>query len=112
MIKNFNSDVRNKKKWVNGRYYCGDGNYSVSDIDKLKSRMRLSGTNWGNTFFPAGNFKFFNYDSNKKYDLCGMFQYPLVDKVYEHDMCQTDYYNHCRKPVYDFINKTKYHRLG
>ena len=47
------------------------------DIDDLKPKMKLSGTNWGNTLFPKGNFQFMNYDKNKKYDLCGMFQYPL-----------------------------------
>ena len=97
-----------KKGWVNGRMYWGRGDYKVSDINTLKPKMKLSGTNWGNTFFPNGQFQFYNYDSNKKYDLCGMFQYPLKKEVYEHGLCQTPYYNKGRKPVYDLINNLKY----
>ena len=96
-----------KQGWVNGRMYWGEGNYSVQDIDNLKPKMKLSGTNWGNTMFPTGNFKFFEYDKNKYYDLCGMFQYPLKEEVIEHDISQTPYYNKCRKPVYDLINSSK-----
>ena len=96
-----------KQGWVNGRMYWGKGNYSVKDIDDLKPRMKLSGTNWGNTMFPAGKFEFFNYDKNKKYDLCGMFQYPLKETVLEHGISQTPHYNKCRKPVYDLINSSK-----
>lgn len=97
-----------KKGWVNGRMYWGEGDYSVPDIDDYKDKMKLSGTNWGNTLFPNGNFNFHNYNSNKKYDLCGMFQYPQKEKVYEHKLCQTPHYNKCRKPVYDLINSNKY----
>ena len=97
-----------KQGWVNGRMYWGKGNYSVKDIDDLKPRMKLSGTNWGNTMFPTGNFKFFDYNKNKYYDLCGMFQYPLKEEVIEHDISQTPHYNKCRKPVYDLINSSKH----
>ena len=102
-----NFDLYNKG-WVNGRIYWGEGEYKVPDIDQLKPKMKLSGTNWGNTFFPDGKFRFFNYNSNKKYDLCGMFQYPLMKNVYEHKLCQTPYYNKNRKPIYDLINNPKY----
>lgn len=97
-----------KKGWLNGRLYWGEGEYSVKDIDDLKPKMKLSGTNWGNTMFPSGQFEFFNYDKNKKYDLCGMFQYPLKEEVLEHNISQTPHYNKCRKPVYDLINSTKH----
>jgi hypothetical protein len=97
-----------KKGWANGRMYWGKGDYKVSDIDQLSPKMKLSGTNWGNTFFPDGQFKFFKYNNNKKYDLCGMFQYPLKEQVYEHEFCQTPHYNKSRKPVYDLINNPKY----
>lgn len=99
-----------KKGWANGRMYWGEGDYSVPDIDEMKHKMKLTGTNWGNTFFPQGNFngKFLDYNKDKKYDLCGMFQFPLIEQVYEHELCQTPYYNKCRKPVYDFINSTKH----
>ena len=91
-----------KKGWINGRMYWGEGEYKVPDINKLKPKMKLSGTNWGNTFFPDGKFKFFNYNSNKKYDLCGMFQYPLMKNVYEHKLCQTPYYGK-RIPEQEYI---------
>ncbi len=97
-----------KKGWVNGRMYWGDGDYSVPDIDKLKRKMKLSGCNWGNTLNPNGRFPMLAYTDNKKYDVCGMFQYPLKEKIYEHNTLQTPHYNKCRKPVYDFINTTKY----
>tara|TARA_R100001015_G_C4616410_1_gene172558 strand:+ start:521 stop:1552 length:1032 start_codon:yes stop_codon:yes gene_type:complete len=92
--------------WANGRLYWGEGDYSVPDIDELKPKMKLSGCNWGNTLNPTGKFNFFEYNSNKKYDVCGMFQYPLKTDVFEHGLLQTTYYNNCRKPVYDFINTT------
>ena len=97
-----------KKAWANGRNYWGPGEYCVPDIDTLKPRMKLSGTNWGNTMYPTGQFQFYNYTSDKKYDLCGMFQYPLKEEVYEHNVCQTPYYNNSRKAVYDLINNPEY----
>jgi len=97
-----------KKGWVNGRMYWGDGDYAVPDIDKLKSGMRLSGCNWGNTLNPTGKFNFLQYGPAKKYDVCGMFQYPLTEEVFEHDLLQTPHYNKCRKAVYDFINTTNH----
>ena len=51
-----------KQGWANGRMYWGEGNYSVPNIDDYKDKMKLSGTNWGNTFFPNGNFNFHNYN--------------------------------------------------
>ena len=97
-----------KKAWVNGRMYWGEGNYSVPNIDDYKHKMKLSGTNWGNTLFPNGQFVFHNYDQNKKYEICGMFQYPLSEDSFEHGISQTPHYNKCRKPVYDLIEANKY----
>ena len=97
-----------KQGWANGRMYWGKGDYSVPNIDEYKDKMKLSGTNWGNTLFPNGVLNFHNYDVNKKYDICGMFQYPLLEEVFEHELCQTPYYNKCRKPVYDLIQLDKY----
>ncbi len=98
-----------KKGWANGRIYWGEGDYSVPDIDELKPKMELSGFNWGNTIFPKGDFKFLKREEvQKKYDVCGMFQYPLKEEVLEHNLSQTPYYNKCRKPVYDLIQKTKH----
>jgi hypothetical protein len=37
-----------------------------------------------------------------------MFQYPLKEMVYEHDICQTPYYNNSREPVFNLINKSTY----
>ena len=97
-----------KQGWVNGRMYWGKGDYSVPNIDDYKHKMKLSGTNWGNTMFPTGQFSFYEYNSNKKYDLCGMFQYPMLEESLEHGISQTSHYNKCRKPVYNLIESGKY----
>ena len=41
-----------KKGWANGRAYWGKGDYSVSDIDDLKPKMKLTGCNWLHTIQP------------------------------------------------------------
>ena len=79
-----------KEKWVNGRIYWGKGNYCVQDIDKLKQKMKLTGCNWISTINP----KWYDYDiNNKKFDVSCMFSYPTKEPVYEHEVCQTDYYD-------------------
>ena len=40
---------------------------------------------------------------NKPYDLSCMFSYPTKDPVYEHDLCQTDYYDPHRKNLMDTL---------
>ena len=82
-----------KQGWANGRYYWGKGEYSVPDIDKLKPRMKLTGCNWLHTVQP----NWLDYSQEKSYDLSCMFGYPTKEPVYEHDVCQTDYYDPHRK---------------
>jgi len=89
-----------KKGWANGRMYWGKGDYSVPDIDELKPKMKLTGCNWLNTVTPKW------YDvrtEHKKYDISCMFGYPTKEKVYEHDLCQTDYYDPHRKNLLDTL---------
>ena len=82
-----------KKGWANGRMYWGEGEYSVPDIDDLKPRMKLTGCNWLHTFQP----KWMDFTQEKPYDVSCMFGYPTKEKVYEHDVCHTNYYDPHRK---------------
>ena len=88
-----------KQKWANGRYYWGSGDYSVPDIDKLKSRMKLTGCNWLHTLTP----NWLDYNVEKTYDISCMFGYPTKELVYEHDLCQTDYYDLHRKELIETL---------
>jgi|TARA_R110000851_G_scaffold104219_1_gene221740 hypothetical protein len=88
-----------KQGWANGRYYWGEGEYSVSDIDELKPRMKLSGCNWLHTVQP----NWLDYSQEKSYDVSCMFGYPTKEPVYEHDVCQTDYYDPHRKNLMDVL---------
>jgi len=88
-----------KQGWANGRYYWGRGDYSVPDIDDLKPKMKLSGCNWLHTIQP----NWLDYNQDKPYDLSCMFSYPTKEPVYEHDLCQTDYYDPHRKNLMDTL---------
>tara|TARA_Y100000996_G_scaffold399378_1_gene368361 strand:+ start:540 stop:1583 length:1044 start_codon:yes stop_codon:yes gene_type:complete len=94
-----------KKGWANGRMYWGEGDYSVPDIDKLKDRMKLTGCNWLSTLQP----QWLDYSKiEKPYDISCMFGYPTKESVYEHDVCQTDYYDKHRKELLEILNNTDY----
>ena len=88
-----------KKGLANGRYYWGEGDYSVPDIDKLKSRMRLTGCNWLHTLQP----RWMDFTKEKPYDVSCMFGYPTPEPVYEHDLCQTIYYDKHRKELMETL---------
>mgnify|MGYP003135083670 FL=1 len=93
-----------KKGWANGRMYWGKGDYSVPDIDELKPKMKLTGCNWLHTFQP----QWMDFTQEKPYDVSCMFGYPTKEKVYEHDLCQTDYYDPHRKTLLETLgNKYK-----
>ncbi len=93
-----------KKGWANGRMYWGKGDYLVSDIDDLKPKMKLTGCNWLHTFQP----KWMDFTQEKNYDVSCMFGYPTKEKVYEHNVCQTDYYDPHRKSLLETLgNKYK-----
>jgi|TARA_Y100000034_G_scaffold117233_1_gene156448 hypothetical protein len=89
-----------KKGWANGRYYWGKGEYYVPDIDKLKSRMKLTGCNWLHTITP----NWLDYSKEKTYDISCMFGYPTKEPVFEHDLCQTDYYDPHRKKLMETLD--------
>jgi hypothetical protein len=89
-----------KKGWVNGRMYWGEGEYSVPDIDELKPKMKLSGCNWLHTIQP----QWMDFTQEKKYDVSCMFGYPTKEKVYEHDVCQTNCYDPHRKTLLDTLS--------
>ena len=88
-----------KQGWANGRYYWGKGDYSVPDIDELKPKMKLSGCNWLHTVQP----NWMEYNQEKHFDISCMFGYPTKEPVYEHDLCQTDYYDPHRKNLLDTL---------
>jgi hypothetical protein len=88
-----------KQGWANGRYYWGKGDYSVPDIDDLKPKMKLSGCNWLHTIQP----NWMEYNQEKNFDVSCMFGYPTKEPVYEHDVCQTDYYDPHRKQLMDTL---------
>ena len=96
-----------KKGWANGRIYWGGGEYSVPDIDESKPKMKLSGCNWLHTIQP----NWLDYSQEKKYDISCMFGYPTPEPVYEHDICQTDYYDPHRKKLMDTLGD-KYNIAG
>lgn len=89
-----------KQGWANGRYYWGKGDYSVPDINELKPRMKLTGCNWLHTIQP----NWLDYSKEKTYDISCMFGYPTKEPVYEHDICQTDYYDPHRKNLMDTLS--------
>ena len=91
-----------KQGWANGRYYWGKGDYSVPDIDDLKPKMKLTGCNWLHTVQP----NWIDYNQEKTFDISCMFGYPTKEPVYEHDVCQTDYYDPHRKQLMDILGDT------
>tara|TARA_Y100001937_G_C7134474_1_gene339248 strand:- start:1413 stop:2432 length:1020 start_codon:yes stop_codon:yes gene_type:complete len=88
-----------KKGWANGRTYWGEGNYSVPDIYDLEPNMELTGCNWLHTVQP----NWMEYSQEKHFDISCMFGYPTKEPVYEHDLCQTDYYDPHRKNLLDTL---------
>jgi hypothetical protein len=68
--------------------------------------MKLTGCNWLSTMTP----QWFDYPNEKKYDISCMFGYPSKEKVYEHNLCQTDYYDLHRKNLLD--NVKDYNFIG
>tara|TARA_Y100000310_G_scaffold127917_1_gene127081 strand:+ start:289 stop:1302 length:1014 start_codon:yes stop_codon:yes gene_type:complete len=92
-----------KKGWVNGRIYWGEGDYSVSDIDKLKSKMKLTGCNWVGTIKP----QWFDYSINKKYDVSCMFSWGDRDN-YEYLKLTSKYYDEHRRILLETLDRTNY----
>tara|TARA_R110002012_G_scaffold272708_1_gene458335 strand:- start:2911 stop:3927 length:1017 start_codon:yes stop_codon:yes gene_type:complete len=95
-----------KQGWHNGRIYWGPGEYKVPDIDELKGKIKLSGTNWVGTIRP----KWLKYNSDKSYDVSCMFGWG--DNLnYEHGILTSNYYDDHRKFLLDRLENTKYNVL-
>jgi len=92
-----------KKGWVNGRIYWGEGDYSVPDIDKLKSKMKLTGCNWVGTIKP----QWFDYSINKKHDVSCMFSWGDRDN-YEYLKLTSKYYDEHRRILLETLDRTNY----
>lgn len=100
-----------KKGWVNGRIYWGEGDYATPDIDEMKSKMKLSGTNWLWTYLVVQPPQFYPLQE-KHYDVSAMFQVPLKDEVYEHGLLQTPHYNKHRQDAMDRLDKEKFNVIS
>ena len=92
-----------KQGWINGRIYWGEGEYSVPDIDDLKSKMKLTGCNWLGTIQP----KWMDYNSNKKYDISCMFSWGDIEN-FEHDIQTNIPYDDHRRILLEKLEKTNY----
>jgi hypothetical protein len=95
-----------KEGWQLGRYYWGPGEYKLDDFDEYSDRIVLSGTNWLMTHW-AGIQRTW-YQTDKRYDISAMFQYPSKDIVYEHGAIQNIHYDMHRKPIVDIIQTLPY----
>ena len=70
--------------------------------------MKLTGCNWLHTIQP----KWLDYNQEKEYDISCMFGYPTKDPVYEHELCQTDFYDFHRKKLIDKLKSATYNIVG
>jgi hypothetical protein len=92
-----------KQGWQLGRYYWGEGDYSLNDFDLYSDRIVLSGTNWLMTHWAGIQPQWYHIE--KQYDVSAMFQYPTKDTVYEHGYPQSVHYDRNRKNAIDVINR-------
>ena len=95
-----------KQGWNLGRYYWGEGDYSLSDFDEYSDRIVLSGTNWLMTHWAGINVQWYDVIRPRKYDVSAMFQYPSVESL-EHGYKQNEFYDINRKQCIDAINNLK-----
>ena len=92
-----------KNKYINGRYFWGEGNYSCNNFDSDSSKIILSGFNWLNTY--GNNINIVSYNKNRKYDVCCLI--GLSKENYEHNVRTDSYYNSSRQKLFDEIKKLK-----
>ena len=96
LLKDFDMYLR---PTVNGRWYWGDGEYSIPDIHEYKDDIALSGTNWLSTVDKV----FYDMDYfDKQHDVCALFGYPLTSG-HEHGLQHHKHYNSHRKPCVDTL---------
>lgn len=88
--------------WNFGRYYWGPGEYSIKDFDQYSDRIVLSGTNWLLTHWAVIEKYIYPINRARKYDICGLFQYPLKNHML------SECYNEHRKPAVNVINNLRY----
>jgi len=93
-----------KKKFNTGRYYWGEGDYSLNDFDKYCNRIVLSGTNWLSTHWAGIKPQWYDLNLNKSYDVSAMFSYPSTKENYEYHQRIDVFYDNFRKPLIDSIN--------
>ena len=95
-----------KQGWNLGRYYWGEGDYSLSDFDEYSDRIVLSGTNWLMTHWAGINVQWYDVIRPRKYDVSAMFQYP-TQKNYEYGYENNIFYDLNRKQCIDVIDNLK-----
>ena len=110
---------------------------NLGTITKISKETRLKNeinyykeiaaiNNKGSVFFPRMlssientegyemELEYYGYDNlgdhmvYKPFDVSCMFGYPTEEPVYEHDLCQTDYYDPHRKSLLDKLENTNY----
>lgn len=99
-----------KKEWTLGRKYWGydrpgpnqkqiryGANYSVPDIDDMKSKMKLAGFNWLSTIQPTWHTK----KIYKEHDVWAYFQYPMGKDIFEHGNLQSVHYDNFRQGLHE-----------
>jgi hypothetical protein len=105
-----NSLLKDRSLYKNGsqlgRYYWGTGEYKLDDFDMYSDRIVLSGTNWLMTHWAGIQRNW--YQTDKRYDISAMFQYPSKEVVYEYGYIQSIHYDMHRKPIIDVIQTLPY----
>ena len=75
----------------------------IGEKEIIQSLILMS-CNWLHTIQP----KWMDFTQEKNYDVSCMFGYPTKENVYEHDLCQTNYYDPHRKTLLETLgNKYK-----
>jgi hypothetical protein len=92
-----------KNKYINGRYFWGNGNYSCEDFDTYNSKILLSGFNWLNTY--GYNLIQIPFNKDKLYDVCCLI--GIGKENYEHELRTDVYYNQSRYQLFDQVKNLK-----
>jgi len=92
---------------VNGRWYWGDGDYSIPQIDAFSDGIVLSGTNWLSTFRANFMKNLFHLPKfSKVHDVCALFGYP-ASVGYEHGLAHHQHYDLHRAPCIEILEGLK-----
>lgn len=93
-----------KNKYINGRFFWGEGNYNCENYEKYDSKIILSGFNWLNTY--GYNLNLIPFQKNKKYDVCCLI--GIGKENYEHGLRTDIFYNKSRYELFDEVKKLKW----